>query len=273
MQPMKILKISYKYTQDIFDKIKNYINSEIGIKENGYFISDYEINKNNESFFPVIQSSKEVAKKLDDDSYIDKIFDNIMINFENNITEIIIGMEKYKEQKFDMQENILKYSSFSDTEKDKLKDQITNIKVKIHTDIKNENDYYMGEIKKNIKTFKENEIKKLNDLILDLDVFLSEEKLNNFDKNFKVLYYSIIDKISKEIIKNEQLSNQYFNEYIKAISDNNYLQDLLYGTDVVPSKAYVAGKWRGYIRVDYQKITSKEKTSGYLSKYNSYKAN
>ena len=41
---------SYKYTEDIFEKIKNYINNEINRKQNGYFISDTEIQKNKESF-------------------------------------------------------------------------------------------------------------------------------------------------------------------------------------------------------------------------------
>ena len=218
---------SYKYTEDIFEKIKNYINKEINLKENGYFISDSEIKKNNESFSSIIKEAKEVAIKLDNDEYIDKLFDNIMISFEDNITGIIKDMEKQKENQFPLQENVLKYGLFDDDAKEKIKDEINKIKVNVNTDINKENDFYMNKTRQAIKDFEENDIERLNNIILDLDVFFSREKLKNFADMFEIAYNSILKKVSEEIIHNEKLAKKYFDEFVKVIDDNNYIVNLI----------------------------------------------
>ena len=264
---------SYKYTEDIFDKIKNYINNETNIKENGYFISDSEITKNNESFSPIIKEANEVAIKLDKDEYIDKLFDNIMINFEDNITDIIINMENQKENKFPLQENVLKYGLFDDNSKEKIKNDITKIKVKVNTDINMENDFYMSKIRQVIKNFKENNVEKLNNIILDLDVLLSNEKLQNFANMFEAAYNSILEKTNKDIISNENLAKKYFNEFEKAIDDNNYLKNVINNKYVIESRIRFFFGWKNYEKIQYLNILDKRRANGYLSKYNTYKAN
>ena len=263
---------SYKYTEDIFEKIKNYINKEINLKENGYFISDSEIKKNNESFSSIIKEAKEVAIKLDNDEYIDKLFDNIMISFEDNITGIIKDMEKQKENQFPLQENVLKYGLFDDDAKEKIKDEINKIKVNVNTDINKENDFYMNKTRHAIKDFEENDIEKLNNIILDLDVFFSREKLKNFADMFEIAYNSILKKVSEEIIHNEKLAKKYFDEFVKVIDDNNYIKNLINNRYTIDSWIYSDG-WRDYKYIEYLNILDKKTTSGYLLKYNTYKAN
>ena len=57
-----------------------------------------------EIFNSLIDNSLTVTNKLDNDEYIDKIFDNIMIHFIENFTEIF--MDKIKEQQFTLNENL-----------------------------------------------------------------------------------------------------------------------------------------------------------------------
>ena len=261
---------SYKYTEDIFNKIKNYINNEINIKDSGYFISNAEITNNNESFSPIIKEAKEVANKLDNDEYIDKIFDNIMINFEDNITNIIINMENQKESQFPLQENALKYGLFNDNSKEKIIKDIKGIRTKINTDINNENDFYINGIRQAINNFKDNE-KILNDIISDLQVIFSSQKLQELADMFDVAFNSILDKTHNDIIINENLAKKYFDEFEKIINDNNYIKNLINTRYAIDSRIYSSG-WRRFIRIDYLNILAKRRTSGYLLKYNTYKA-
>ena len=266
--------ISYLYnsnqiTNDIIDRIKNYINKEIGLNDNGYFISDNEIQKNKNSFTPFLTAAKEEAKKLDNDEYIDKVFDKIMINFEDNITDIIMDMERKKEEQFPLRENALQNDLFDDDSRKQIEDQSNEIKTKIRSIINEENDYYIGEIKGNITDFINKDSIDLNNIISELTVLLSEEKLNNLAKNFESILSKILNKISKEILSNENLANKYFDEYIKVLNDNNYLSNL------VNQKYQISSKLgsKKFIRIDYLTIYSKEKTNAYISKYNAYKAN
>ena len=59
-----------------------------------------------EIFNSLIDNSLTVANKLDNDEYIDIIFDNIMIHFIENFTETIKFMDKIKELQFTLSENL-----------------------------------------------------------------------------------------------------------------------------------------------------------------------
>ena len=195
-----------------------------------------------------------------------------MISFEDNITGIIKDMEKQKENQFPLQENVLKYGLFDDDAKEKIKDEINKIKVKVNTDINKENDFYMNKTRQAIKDFEENDIEKLNNIILDLDVFFSREKLKNFADMFEIAYNSILEKMSEEIIHNEKLAKKYFDEFVKVIDDNNYIKNLINNRYTIDSWIY-SGGWRDYKYIEYLNILDKKTTSGYLLKYNTYKAN
>ncbi len=75
------------------------------IKDSGYFILNYDISSNNYCFYDIIQIILNISNILDNDEYIDKIFDEIMINFN-----IIKNMEMKKEGLFSLNEDVLSES-------------------------------------------------------------------------------------------------------------------------------------------------------------------
>jgi hypothetical protein len=100
------IKNSNNYIYQIINQIMEKIKKSIGLKENNYFLSTSEIETNYEIFNSLIDNSLTVANKLDNDEYIDKIFDNIMIHFIENFTETIKFMDKIKELQFALSENL-----------------------------------------------------------------------------------------------------------------------------------------------------------------------
>ena len=80
------------------------------IKDSGYFILNYDINSNNYSFYDIIQIVLNISNILDNDEYIDKIFDEIMINFRGNYTNIIKNIEMKKEGLCSLNEDVLSES-------------------------------------------------------------------------------------------------------------------------------------------------------------------
>ena len=80
------------------------------IKDSGYFISNYDITSNNYSFYDIVDRALNIAYILDNDEYIDKIFDEIMINFRGNYTNKIKNMEMKKEGLFSLNEDVLSES-------------------------------------------------------------------------------------------------------------------------------------------------------------------
>ena len=57
------LENSKSYISNIINKVKQFIKGELGLKDNNYFISNKDLQNNNNSFMSIIQKSKEVSKK------------------------------------------------------------------------------------------------------------------------------------------------------------------------------------------------------------------
>ena len=197
------------YIDGIINKIENKITKEMDIKDSGYFISNDEITSNNYTFYEIIENSSKIANTLDNDEYIDKKFDQIMINFRENYTNIIKKMNKQKEELFPLNEDVLKDNLFTTTEKKNIQNNISNYGVNILNKIINENDDYLNETKQIINSLNSNK-KYLSDLSSDLTILFSEnleELANLYEKAFN----SCLDKINNELHQNELLSNEYFN--------------------------------------------------------------
>ena len=261
-----------KYINDIIDKIKEYINEKIGIKDSGYFTSNYDINENNKTFSAVLNEAKEEALKLDKDEYIDKKFDEIMIKFRDVYTEIMKYMERVKSEQFPLNENTLETSLFKASDKNKIETDMTTFRVQISNKIKEENDYYIDEIKKFLSKFLTDNSNVLTSLISDLDIIFSEESLKKLANSFETAFNSCLKKITDDIKKNEATAKNYFDNLYNMVNNNNFLIEKLktYKVNEIPSYRYVW--WFRFARfIDY--ITSKEKTSGYISKYNAFIAN
>ena len=234
---------SDKYITDIIDKIKQYIKEEIGIKDSGFFISNYDIDFNNKTFSSVIEEAKGVALKLDKDEYIDKKFDEIMTKFRESYTNIMEYLETKKFEYFPLDENTLETSLFKSSDKNKINTQITEFRVQISNKIKEENKYYMDNIKSYLSNFLNDNLEELNSIIIEIDILFSEESLNNLKTSFNNAINSCLNKITNDIRKNEDLAKSYFDTLYNIINSYNF---------------------------NYNSIGI---TSGYLIKYNVFKSN
>ena len=264
-----------KYIFDIIEKIKEYFNEKIGLKENGYFISENELKQNNNSYSYEVTESKEISRKLDNDEFIDKTFDNLMKNFRQNYTNIINHMEKEKYQKFVQDEDVLKDSLFSEDSRINLENRMENLRSSIINKIKEENDYYLENLRTNISKFMNEDLVELNRIISDLDIeYFSEYFLNNISNLYEIALNSSLDKILKEIKSNELLAQNYFNSLYNVINNNYYLKELLksYKTNEIPNWKLFDSTWRDF-KYFNDTLTSKERTNGYINKYGEYIAN
>ena len=142
---------------EIMNKIKDRISKEIDIKDSGYFISNNDINSNNDSFYNIIDKSLNIFNKLCNNENIDKSFDQVMINFRKNCANIIKDMDKQKEELFILNEDVLRESLFTKREENNIQQNISELGVDILNKIKNENNYYLTQRKETIDKFlKEN---------------------------------------------------------------------------------------------------------------------
>ena len=270
---------SDKYITDIIDKIKEFVNEKIGIKDSGYFTSNYDINENKKTFSAVLEEAKEIAQKLDKDEFIDKKFDEYMIKFREAYTDIMKYMEKEKSEQFPLDENTLKSSLFTSEDKNKIVTDMTSFRVDISNKIKEENNYYIGEIKTKLSEFLTNNLDQLNSLISDINILFSEESLQKLANSFKNAFNSCLNKVTNDIKKNEATAKNYFDNLNQMINDNNYLMEKLktYRVNEIPYRLYTLIPYWGYYYKTFKRfedyITSKEKTTGYINKYNAFIAN
>ena len=82
---------SNNYINNIINLFKNKISNEMNLK-NGYFISQHDIISNNETFSRIIDEALEIINKLEDNEYVDKLFDEIMTNFRQSFIDITKNM-------------------------------------------------------------------------------------------------------------------------------------------------------------------------------------
>lgn len=273
------LENSKSYISNIINKVKQFIKGELGLKDNDYFISNKDLQNNNNSFTGIILKSKEVSKKLDNDEMIDKIFDEIMSNFRQNYTNIIKYLNQEKLSKFALNEEVLENSLFTPLEKDNIEDKMKILRATVVNKINEENNYYLKNLGTNISEFINEDLGQLKDIISDLDInYFSDDSLNSLKNSFEEAFHSCLNKVLNDIKSNELLSKEYFDNIYKAFNDNEYLKNLIssYKTKEIPEKA----KFRPFIfkvSKDFKKfedtIKSKEKTKAYLKKYNEYISN
>ena len=134
-------------------------------KDNGYLMTDYDINSNEERSTDVLTKAKEIVKNLENDTYIDKKFDEVMKNLRQNFTNIQKFMDKEKEEKFPLNEHILKEEFFNQNILNNMQNEINNKGVNILNSIRNENDEYLKEKNRVIEEFIRNDRQYLIDQI------------------------------------------------------------------------------------------------------------
>ena len=251
------LESSLQYPTNIIEGIKNYINEILNLKENGYFISNEEINNFNNSFNNIITEAKKVAKIMDDVQIIDKVFDKIMIKFREGYIYTVKFMEEIKTGNFTLEEDILNTTLFNKDKKNQIENELKVICDNILNAIKTENNIYNMKIKNLVKNFSDENLEELNDIIYNLDVLLSDEVISNIAQSFELSLNSSLENLINITNKNIILSKQYFAQYHDIINNSDKLLKILseYGLD---NDGIVYGRKR---------------TSAYLSKYNIFIAN
>ena len=268
---------SNNYIKKIMNLFKDKIRKEMGLKD-GYFISQYDIELNNQTFSKIIEDALNTAKNLDENEYVDKKFDEIMTIFRNEFTSIIKYMNQLKEEKFPLVENALNGRYFLKSDIDTLSRELKDLRGTIINKIKNENNVYLDEIRKKVNEFLQNNLENLNNIIYELNKELSEVKLGIIDNSYKIAFGGYLRSINDTINYNKDLAYNYLNELTEVMKDNKTLlkffnssvnQSLPSGLSCLNENHDHCWKYKSFV----DSIASKYKTQHYSTKYNIFKAN
>ena len=259
---------TYNYTFEIIKKIKEYIIERIDIKDSGYYISNNDIDKKNKTYssiLPLIDSVREILEK---DDLIDKTFDEIMINFKNNYLEITKYMAEKKSEYFTLEENVLKHELFTDDSKIEIESKIKEYTQNILSKMKTEYDYNT-KAKEYIDQFVNEYSEELNELIAEVEIILSEQKLKNVVNAFEISLNTSLAKLSYDIDTNINFTKEYFEHFYQTIYNDTYLIEVLsnYHIEEIPKIKVFSGINRG-LKKFTDEISQRERTTTYYTKYN-----
>ena len=230
-EEIKVIKnnLNYikNYMNEIISKIEEKVKKEMEIKDNGYLLSDYDINSNMERSNDVINNAKEIAKKLDNDSFIDKIFDEIMTNFRQNYTNIQKFMDTEQKEKFTLNEQVLRTEHFSGDVLNKMERDINQNGVSILNGIRKENEEYIKEKDRIIAEFIKDEQDYLNKLTFEIDSLFTEKKLGELANLYDTAYKSCITNTKDELNSNKNSASTYYNNMVSYFNNNDALLNKL----------------------------------------------
>ena len=269
------LKNSNNYISNIINLFKQKIINQLDLK-NGYFISQYDIESNNETFYQIIEESLAIAQNLDNNEYVDTLFDEIMREFRESFVTNTKYMEEKKQEQFPPVENA-PINGFKSSEQKSISSELKALGANILTSIQNENNNYLRNINEEVEKILD---KKdcLNQLVLELDTLLCEESLKDFDKLYNQAFNNRLDIIKQTILSNKQLTYEYFDEMVYLTNDNKEVVRLLEKHAVdktipedlpecTPTNDYHCVEYTGY--EDY--VYGKTKSVAYLNKYRYFK--
>jgi len=270
----KILNNLYyvkNFLEELKEKIIKKIKNELDIKPNGYFISDYDLNSNEDSFNKIIERISVIVKQLDNDELIDVCFDDVMKSIDNNFTSILKYMDKQKEEFFPLNEDVLKSSDFKTEFQNEMKDKIIQEGVQIYNKIKKENNYFLEKKQELIDEFVTNNKNLLENIVLKLDNLFSVVKIEELSNLYEKAFNSSLMTTKSEINNNMKLAEEYF----ETISKKELLLELLkkYNVDEkhLPYCISRVPFHEVYLTRFVDTITAIYKTTGYITKYNIYK--
>ena len=259
------------FLEELKEKIIKKVRNELDLKSNGYFISDYDLNSNQNSFNTILEKIKKIVKQLDNDELIDVCFDEVMRNINNNFTSILKYADKQKEELFPLSEDVLKAKDFKTEFQNEIKNKISDSGVQIFTKINRENNYFLEKKQNIIDEFIKNNKNELDNIIIKLDNIFSIVKIEELAHLYELAFNSSLQKTKNEIVYNMKLAEEYFNtlsnqkQLLKLLK--TYLVDeknLPYCTSRTPAHEV-------YLTCFEDAITSIKKSSGYINKYNIFK--
>ena len=269
------LENSNNYITKIIYLFQEKVKKEMDLK-NGYFITKYDIDSNNNRFKEIINEFLEASQRIEDNEYIDKEFDKIMIDFRLNFSSIMNIMQNLKENKFFMNENTLQGEYFSKSALNKISSNFENLTYEILLKIKHENDLYINSIKSNVNQFLKDNKDYLDNLMKDLE-YLFSEKMDKLEEEYKKVFNKHLESINEIMNKNGELTKKYFNEMNGTLTDNNEIKKLL---DNIPVNKELVNNmnceypthphcWK-YQKYD-DKISTKSPSQIYYEKYKIFK--
>ena len=255
-------KDSNNLINEIIGKIKYKLKNGIIYEDSGYFISKNKIEDNSNLYNKTINDLYLIIQKLDNDEYIDKAMNEVMIKFKNNINSAINYIYQVIDEEF-----IIKKTNLDDSfiiEKNKISNDIAYLGIEISNKIKKENNYYLTHVNKNIDLFIKENMDYLNQLMMELNLMLSEESLEKLSESYDKAFESSLNCIKKDIQKNKLLINDYFNNLTEIMQNNSKIFELLQSLDETNLLSL-----EGFENI----LAFKKITKGYLSKNNIFKKN
>ena len=266
------LRDSKEIINSIILKVEELIKKEMNLKENGHFISDYEIKSNNNSYYPDVKDAMETSEILDKDETIDKDFDKTFSDFRENYTKLMLSEKTKLQEKAVFLDNILDNGLFSGTNKKYIETNISTVGLRITDSITNQNNQFLNEANKVINSFIEENAQTLKSLINDLTGSFSEDIIIDLAKLYDTAFKSILSSIENNLEKNKKLTYDYFSNVAQLFKNSSKVLDLLKSYQV--SEEYIPVYLYYWSETHYVNITKfedtvkkKSKTIGYLNKY------
>ena len=176
---------------------------------NEYFTSQIDINSNINSYEDIYNKAKNISQNLENNEFIDKIFDNIMLDFRKQLINLLNYMEKSAKEKFTFYIEDLNNSLFDIPFINELDNNLKIEQTNFLNFIKNENNEYLKEINKIINSFKDKNENTLQKIINDLDSELSFINLDKLNSEFNKSLVKTINKINNITVFNGNISIQY----------------------------------------------------------------
>ena len=133
----------------------------------------------------------------------------------------------------------------------------------------------MQKIEKNIEIFFSDNLDNLNEIISDLDAYLSEDEIKDMVQAFESSLNLTLEKLTNTVQENVNLTKQYFDLYFNMINDDSGLKNLLQNYYLNDDTIYTPYYSRSIVHQIpiFDKIYGKMRTNAYLSKYNNFIAN
>ena len=190
----------------IISNIEKNFKDNIDTEDNGYYISQEEINENKIIYDENYEKLINLTDILENDSLVDKKFDFIYNNFRNQFIEVLNYLDISKRENFPLKEDILNSGSINN-----IGNNIKNLENKILRDIKAGNNDYKNLIQNQIDYFNEKYRDKVIKLMNDIEKILTETILKKLAEEYDKLFENSINSLNNIIENNIKLANQYFN--------------------------------------------------------------